>query len=76
MSNQDGSWLAAIADVTEVMTCMQNASGGNVVTKTSKGDPLGGSSIANSASVTLSKQGRRDDCADTGQPLKKRHKVR
>jgi len=65
-SSRDESWLAAIVDVTEVLTCMKNASG----------EMLGESSVDNSASAVTSKRGRRGDSAATGEPLKKRYKGR
>jgi hypothetical protein len=70
VSNQEGNWVAAIVDVTDVLTCMQSASGGTLGNEPPKGNLLGGSGTANSTSVIKSKQ---DDAAI--QPSKKKHKV-
>jgi hypothetical protein len=75
-SNRDRSWLAAVADITEVLTCMRNASGEILANKASKGDLPVGSSAANSTGAATSKQGHRGYVTAAGGPLKKKRKVR
>ena len=68
-SDWDGSWLAVVVDVTDVLTWMQKASEGTLVHRTPEGNPLGGSSTANAATPVTFKRG----C--WGEPLNKRQKV-
>jgi hypothetical protein len=68
-SNREGSWLKAVADVFEVLTCIQKASKGTAP----KNNPLCGSSAANAAGTVTSKRGCRGDEAG---PSKKKCKVR
>jgi hypothetical protein len=69
VSAREGSWLEAVVDVTEVLLCMQKASGGS---KGPKANPLRGSGAANADSTVTPKRGRRAVAAVRGS---KRHKA-